>query len=182
MKKLSLFLFVISIYSCSQQKNTKNDQVSTTSQSSKKSYDDNTADPYYQIHWKFSKTVDPVTSEKTNTAIVISDVLLATDTTAEGGNAALIIRKTGKETTIVLHNLNGDFTINSDGVKTKFNSEKPLTFNCSRAETHNDMFIEKTDQFIEKLKTSKVLLLQAELEDKGKTTFKFTTTGFKWDK
>lgn len=175
MKNLFLLLIAIwSISSCtnnSSQKSVKNEVRDSTVKemelAEKKAKEES--------HWMYNKKKDEMTSEIKYSAVLISDVVLPTDSTQEGGNGVLMLMLDGKKTDVVLHALAKDF--NGNTIKVKFDNDKPIDFNCLEAQSPGYLIVEKSKLFLGKLKRAKKVLIKAE----DLNLMKFNTTGLKWE-
>jgi len=177
MKKILTLLLSAGLFSCtsnSSQTSTVNKQRDSTAEeinlAEKKAKEES--------HWIYDKKKDEMTSEVNNSAVLISDVVLPTDSTEEGGNGVIMLMQDGKKTNVVLKALAKDFISNSDGitVKVKFDNEKPTDYICLESQSPDYIFIEKASIFLNKLKTAKKVLIKAE----GLNLMKFNATGLKW--
>jgi hypothetical protein len=131
-----------------------------------------------ESHWMYNKKKDDMTSETKYSAVLISDVILPTDSTEEGGSGVLMLMLDGKKTDVLLHTLEKDFASTADGfvIKVKFDNDKPTDFNCLEAHSPDYLIIEKSDAFLKRLKSAKKVLIQAEEIN----LMHFNSTGLKW--
>jgi len=130
--------------------------------------------------WDYSNKVDEMTLDKSFYATLYNE--------SDKNNpviSALIIRYSNGKTEVLLFIHNALFNASTYGqqISVKFDDDKIETYNCSLPSdnTFNLLFIGSPKNFLKKIKSSKKLLLKANLYDKGDQIFHFNTDGLQWD-
>lgn len=148
--------------------------------------------------WSYSEGVDPMTSKKNYSALLVSDDEIYFDHNnriqkyGTGVYPELEVRDFAgvNEITLSTHSDNpyhsgGYFVSSLDSIDllVKFDNKPPLTFKCSFPSDNSQdvVFIDSAQTFIQQLRTTDTLLVKAEFYDHGSEVFKFITKGLKWN-
>ena len=161
----------------------KNDILDTVAVSSEKLVEEESdTDP-----WSYSEDTDKMTDTKTYFAANTSPDHLSFDFPYnEGANVeTLILRKRRNSTDVIIQITQGQFQsgIYGGAVLTRFDDDKPQKYSYSTSSdgTSTVIFINQVEKFINRLKTSKKLLIEAEFYQEGNVQVSYDTEGLKWE-
>jgi len=141
-----------------------------------------------KTNWTNEENEDKMSGEKRFFTYTTSTNEIEFDFPYQGGSSfTLLVRNMGKANEVALTVSKGQFMpsiMNERSVRVKFDDEKP--FNYSYAGTSDGsattIFIVKANQFINKLKKAKKLMIEAPFYDAGMQIIYFDVEGFKWNK
>jgi len=139
-------------------------------------------------NWTNEENEDKMSGEKRFYTYTTSTNEIEFDFPYQGGSSfTLLVRNMGKANEVALTVSKGQFMpsiMNERSVRVKFDDEKP--FNYSYAGTSDGsattIFIVNANQFINKLKKAKKLMIEAPFYDAGMQIIYFDVEGFKWNK
>jgi hypothetical protein len=130
-------------------------------------------------NWKYSERTNEMTNKKSYYAETYSSIL------DDGTNTALTVRYLKDENDVLftigkaLFNTGiGDYEI-----QVKFDDGKIEKYRCDKA-ANNDfqtVFVHKANEFIKRLKSAKIVLIQCNIYQRGDMVFHFDLSGLKWE-
>jgi hypothetical protein len=130
--------------------------------------------------WKYSNRTDEMTGDKSYLAQITS-----IPSTNYGIISKMCIRfsKNGNEVIFGIDGALINSGVNGLPISVKFDDGKIEKFQGTGSSTNEFkiIFIEPSSKFIKELKTSKKLLIQVEIYNKGNEVFHFNTDGFIWN-
>lgn len=174
-------LFAISSGGSTDTKSTDSQNDTTTEQTNKST-------PEKIENWEYSESEDKMEGTKRYFATSTSTNQIEFDFPYDGGsNLNIIIRNMGKENEAILTISKGQFISSyggSDRIKVKFDDNAPIkySFNSSSDGSSDVIFLNNSKDFINKLRSSKKVMIECEFYDSGNKVFEFNTEGLKWDK
>ena len=127
-------------------------------------------------------------AEKSFYASVTANNTLYFDFPYNGGaSCELTLRYKGGENNVYMKVSKGQFmpnVLDDRRIRVKFDDEKPITFGYSMPSdaSSNLIFINSERKFIDKLKKSKKVVIEAEFFNEGLRQLEYTTSGLKWDR
>jgi len=136
--------------------------------------------------WTFTEDEDKMTSKKKYYASIDANDELQLKFPYDGGSTpTLLIRYKDGENNAILSVTKGQFisnVVDGESIKIRFDNDQPVSFNCSSPSdgSSNMLFINSTKKLMNKLKTSKKIIIQAEFYDNGLQLMEFDVDGFKW--
>jgi hypothetical protein len=139
-----------------------------------------------QIEWRYFDSKDEMRGESVQYAALESESLLEFQFPYNGGSTpSLTLRRRPKELSVMLKIDKGQFSCSSVGtdfVVAKFDEGPLQSFKCIPAQdlTPNILFIEPEKKFIEALRKSKRLILEAKFFQAGSRQMTFKTEGLNW--
>ena len=138
-------------------------------------------------NWNYSETKDEMRGATTYYAEIDSANELDFDFPYNGGSkSTLTIRKSPVHGTDVLIRINGQFTCNSyseDHVSVKFDNGPIQKFSCGDPSDGSTgvLFIRNSPRFIDAVKTSDKVVIEAEFFQEGNRQMIFNTAGLSWN-
>lgn len=137
--------------------------------------------------WSYSTDSDKMTSNKIYYASLDANEHLYLKFPYNGGvTASINVRYRDGENDAWLEISKGQFLANAirnQDIRVRFDSLKAITYSCGAASdgSSQTLFIPATS-FIQHLKNSRHLVIQAQLYDNGVQEMEFNTQGFTWNK
>ena len=141
-----------------------------------------------KVNWTSEETEDKMSGEKRYFNYTTSTNKIEFDVPYEGGSTfTQLVRNMGKANEILLTVSKGQFIpsiMNNRTVRVKFDNEKPLNYTYSSANDGSltTIFLGNAQQFINKLKKAKKLMIEAPFYNAGMQIIYFDVEGFKWEK
>ncbi|PQL94279.1 hypothetical protein [Apibacter adventoris] len=181
MKKL-LFLFsFILIVSCNKKHNTT--QNANTHQATD-SLNNGSTKKLNSSKWEYSEEEDKMGS-KNYYAIVKNPENLELEFPYNNSYAYLCIRNLDGQNSLIFSVTEGQIDHNLDGgsIKVRFDSEKPFTVNFTTSPdlSSNYIYLNNSDKLIEKLKTSKKMVIEVLFFQNGIRQIEFNTANLVWN-
>jgi hypothetical protein len=140
-----------------------------------------------QYKWTYYEKEDKMTSSKTHFAEIEANEVLRFGFPYDGGSIATLTLRTKNKSNkdIYLRVSKGQFKSDSDGgsVKIRFddNTAKNYSYSESSDGSSDIIFLNNVNSITEKLKKSKVVLIQVEFYQEGLRTIEFYTEGLNWE-
>ncbi len=137
--------------------------------------------------WSYRSDVDKMRNIETRYASVSSENQLQFSFPYGGGSSGMItLREKGKSLNVLLSIDKGQFTCNSfndETVAVKFDDHPIENFHCVGPNdgTVGLIFIESEKRFLNSLKKSKHVIVEAGFYQEGRQQLEFNTAGLKWD-
>lgn len=184
MKKNSTLsiIAIVLLMSCSNQKS-KESKPAVKEQSSNQEISAPDSIPDKPYNWDYKETVDKMDNTKTFFAINTSPTILNFQSPYNGGSSfMLVVRSTGKEKDVYIKVSQGQFISNLMDdriVRVKFDEEKPFSISyATPTDGSSDfIFLRSESKLLEKLKTSKKMLLECEFFQEGRKQIDFNVEG-----
>lgn len=139
-------------------------------------------------NWKYGESVDKMTNAKKYNATCQSTNKIDFEFPYNGGSSFwLILSNEENVNYVILKVSKGQFKTSfgsSESCRIKFDNEEPmdLTYNSPKNGSLDYIFFDHSDAFIQKLKTSKKLMIESVFFRTGGKIIEFDTEGLKWDK
>jgi len=139
-------------------------------------------------NWTYSEDADKMEGTKRYFASCVSTNEIEFEFPYNGGSYfTLTVRNMGKGNEIILQVSKGQFMtsiMSSEKCKVKFDDEKPVnfTYNSAADGSHDIIFFENSQKFLNKLKTSKKIMIEAQFFNAGSKVIEFDVEGLTWDK
>jgi hypothetical protein len=135
--------------------------------------------------WSYTEQEDKMTSKKKYFASIDANELLQFDFPYDGGvTANLTIRHQDGENEAILQISKGQFITGVDGttIKVRVDDAPAVTYSASGPSDGSTeiLFINSANKLINKMKTAKKVMIQAEFYDSGNKVMEFEVDGFKW--
>ena len=143
---------------------------------------DSTKRANHIFNWEYNEKEDPMTSKKDFFATLPSTNTIEFEFPYNGGSKFYLnVRKKG-QIDIFLNSDKCQFSTRKS-IKVRFDDEKPMTFSFNEPSdgSSNIIFINSEKLFLEKLKKSKKLLIEAEFYNEGLRIIEFYSEGLKWN-
>ena len=137
-----------------------------------------------QINWSYTQDTDKMTSDISQFAVINSIDKVSDDSYAHLGR--ITIRKKEGKTEIILSLSSGIFNMR-DGidVKIKFDKNTPIDIHGDETSdgSYDVTFLEndKCTNLLNKIETSKKMMVKVEVYDEGFKTMEFNTINLKWN-
>ncbi len=137
--------------------------------------------------WQYTESTDKMDNKKSVYAVNLSPTKIDFEFPYDGGSTfTLTIRKTGADKNVILTVSKGQFIGNvmgERGVRIKFDQEKPVVYGFSESsDGRNDViFIQNETKLIQKIKTAKMMVIEAEFFQEGRKQIDFDVSNLKWD-
>ena len=151
--------------------------------------DDTASDIKPATGWVYDSSVDKMTSKITYTAELVANDELQLKFPYDGGvTCMLYISKKDKKTSVLLSLSKGQLLAANDvdggEIRVRFDDDKAENYSVSGStdNSSNNVFINSADRFINKLKKSKKVIIQATVYDNGDQLMEFNTEGFELNK
>lgn len=137
-------------------------------------------------NWQYNEEEDKITSKTMYFAHVSASNPLDLKFPYEGAEAQIIIRYKNHKQDAVLEVTKGQFMANiteGQDIKVRFDSNKAETYSCSASSDDDSryLFINTSKRFIDKIKHSKKVIIEAEMYDNGFQQMEFDTEGLVWN-
>lgn len=130
-------------------------------------------------NWKYSEETNEMTNKKSYYAETYSDIL------SDGTNTALTVRYLKDENDVLFTIGKAMFNtgIGYYELQVKFDDGKIEKYRCDNSANNNFqmVFVRKTNEFIQKLKIAKTVLIQCNIYQRGDMVFHFDLSGLKWE-
>jgi hypothetical protein len=158
------------------------DKTTNEKTSSEQNNDEKTA------KWTYSENTDKMEGTKQYFASITSTNKIDFEFPYEGGSTFdIIVRNKGVENEVLLIVSKGQFMTSISGdetLKVKFDDNKPenYIYNSASDASMDVVFIDNSKKFIDNLKKSKKLMIEANFYNAGKKVIEFNIEGFKWEK
>jgi hypothetical protein len=155
-----------------------NEKSDTTEQSSEKKSE----------NWNYSEDVDKMEGTKQFFASNTSTNEIEFEFPYDGGSTFdILVRNTGKENEVLLTVSKGQFMTSINGsetLKVKFDENKPenYSYNSASDASMDVIFLNNSKKFINNLKKSKKVMIEATFFDAGSKVIEFDVEGLKWEK
>jgi len=137
-------------------------------------------------NWNYSEEEDKMTSKKNYFASVDANELLNFEFPYNGGSTATLwVRKVNGKGDIVLAISKGQFITKYDGTsfKVRFDDKPAKSFQVSGAsDGSSDVVFFNYNSMIDKIKSSKRVIIQAEFYQEGLRAIEFNTEGLRWNR
>jgi len=136
--------------------------------------------------WSYKDQTDKWTGIITHSAIVVAKDFLNLKFPYNGENnmAALFLREMRGKTAVQLFVSKGQFNTGNDGqiINVRFDSNKRESYKCDKPDDGppTSLFIVDKKKFIEKLKKSKTLVIEAGFYENGNQIMEFNVAGLIW--
>ena len=140
-----------------------------------------------QYKWTYSEKEDKMTSSQTHYAEIEANEVLRFGFPYDGGSTATLTLRTKNKSNkdIYLRISKGQFKSDSGGgsVKIRFDDNTAKNYSYSEASDGSSdiIFLNNVNSITEKLKKSKVVLIQVEFYQEGLRTIEFYTEGLNWE-
>lgn len=136
-------------------------------------------------NWSYSVDEDKMRETKQLFAIIKSTNILDLGFPYNGSQMKMVIRKMDNETNVIL-SLKGIFvcdygTTCTVNVKSDKNEIVQYAYNEAAHGKSDVIFIQDVSKFIKMLKTSKHLIIETKLYDKGRVQYEFDVQGLEWN-
>lgn len=159
----------------------QNETTATTEQTSK-------AESKEVENWEYSESVDKMEGTTRYFAMNTSTNQIDFDFPYNGGsNLNIVVRNMGKENEVLINISKGQFITSfsgSDKIKVKFDDNSPInySYNSPSDGSMDVIFLNNSKDFLNKLKSSKEVMIECQFYDSGNKVFEFDTEGLEWDK
>lgn len=135
--------------------------------------------------WSYSLGSDAMTASKSKSATIKSTEHLALEFPYSGANQPrLTIRKNGGGTDVMLTIDKGQIICHGSpcAIKIKFDDGKPATYTGMGPSDHSTttIFLGPESKLIERIKKSKVMMVELVIYQAGTSVLKFNTAGLRW--
>ena len=136
--------------------------------------------------WSYSENTDQMRGTSEKWANLSSEDVVRTNWPYEQQPMRLVIRRRSTDGVNVMLQISGQFicrSYNGTKVTVKFDNGPLESFNCSEADSGpNDVvFITPAARFINRLKASKVMMLEAPVYEIGNSQVTFNVEGLEWE-
>jgi hypothetical protein len=136
--------------------------------------------------WSYNDQTDKLTGTITHSAIVVAKDFLDLKFPKNGGNnmVALFLREKRGKTSVQLFVSKDQFNTDNEGqtINVRFDSSKMESYKCDKPDdgATTSLFIVDKKKFIENLKKSKTLVIEAEFYENGNQIMEFNVAGLIW--
>jgi len=135
--------------------------------------------------WHYSQEEDKMAGTMYFASVVANEEIQFQFPYNGGSTAKITIREKEGNTDIMLRVSKGQFLTHYDGTtcRIKFDDEQPKAYSLNEASSGSSdvVFIQSEAALIKKMKTAKVMLVEAEFYDHGKETMEFQVEGLTWE-
>jgi hypothetical protein len=138
-------------------------------------------------NWQYDSVTDKMTSKQKIFANTVSTNILQFDFPYDGGSTAnILLRKQNKKTEVLITISKGQFNtsiIDGASVKVRFDDDPAQNYYVTGPSdgSYDVIFINATSKFINRLKTSSTVKIEAEFFQSGFRVMEFNTSGLKWN-
>lgn len=152
-------LFLILLFSCADKESKKSDN----------------------IPWYYFDETNKMDNSKQYVAYTISKNYLNFKFPYNGGSFFYLVLKNKDGNHVLLYSENAHF-IRDSYIKVKFDDEEPIDFwyKISAYRSNDAIFIDESEEFIEKLKKSNKVMIEVPFYDNGRKIIEFDTYGLTW--
>lgn len=136
-------------------------------------------------NWSYWENTDKMTSKSVYHAQVNGKEELQFEFPYQGGAVASIyLRNKDNKNDAVLMVSKGQFNSSIEGqtIRVRFDDGSPVMYNCNPSSDGDPkfLFVQSTKGFINKLKSAKKVIVEAEFYNEGLRQMEFVTDGLKW--
>lgn len=133
------------------------------------------------IPWYYFDDTNKMDNSKQYVAYTISKNYLNFKFPYDGGSFFHLVLKNKNGNHVLLYSENAQF-IRDSYIKVKFDDEEPIDFwyKISAYGSSDAIFIDESEEFIEKLKKSNKVMIEAPFYDNGRKIIEFDTYGLTW--
>lgn len=137
-------------------------------------------------HWVYGEDYDKMRNATTYMAVTKSNEVMDLGFPYNEVQEMIMIRKRKVDgTSVILQLTEGQYSCGFDGctITVKFDDNAPVKYSVSKSSDLNSnvLFVNNKTKFINKLKTSKYVMIETDFFQHGRETFTFNVTGLKWN-
>lgn len=163
-------------------KNVKEQQIQIDKEKGEKVEENNEIKEY----WEYSESEDKMTGVIKKYAVNTSTNKLNFEFPYDGGSSATItLRKNNKSLDVLLKISKGQFITSYSGgtIRVKFGESQPTKFKYALPSDGSSdiLFIEPANKFVNELKKSNNVIIEAEFYNEGLRQMEFNVTNLKWE-
>lgn len=134
--------------------------------------------------WEYDTTINAM-GEKTKNATISANDLVYFDFPYNGGSRGMVLIKKKLNNTDILFIISkGQINTDYDGtyVRVKFDDEKPKKYLMTETTDYSKeiLFFTNANNLLQKIKKSKIMVIEVPFYESGNVMFKFNTENLKW--